>query len=93
MEDVVLISEDKTLRGKWPLAHVIEVYPGKDDVIRTILLQTLKGQFKRPVQRLHILELANHDDVVPTIIKSDVVLPAGDQGREDVQVWPHRQAC
>ena len=83
---VVLISEDKTSRGKWPLARVIEVYPGKDDLIRTVLLQTSKGQFKRPVQRLHNLELANHGDVVPTIIKSDVVLPAGDQGREDVQI-------
>ena len=84
--DVVLISEDKTPRGKWPLVHVIEVYLGKDDLIRTVLLQTSKGQFKRPVQRLHNLKLANHGDVVPTIIKSDVVLPAGDQGGEDVQI-------
>ena len=89
----MLISEDKTPREKWPLARVIEVYPGKDDLIRTILLQTSKGQFKRPVQRLHNLELANNGDVVPTIIKSDIVLPAGDQGGEDVQVWLHRQAC
>ena len=79
-------DEDKTPRGKWPLARVIEVYPGKDDLIRTVLLQTSKGQFKRPVQRLHNLELANHGDVVPTIIKSDVALPAGDQGGEDVQI-------
>ena len=84
--DVVLISEDKTPRRKRPLARIIEVYPGKDDLICTVLLQTSKGQFKRPVQRLHNLELANHGDVVPTIIKSDVALPAGDQGGEDVQI-------
>ena len=84
----MLISEDKTPRGKWPLARVIKVHPGKDDLIRTVLLQTSKG----PVQRLHNLELANHGDVMPTIIKPDVVLSAGDQGGEDVQIQT-RSGC
>ena len=82
----MLISEDKTPRRKRPLAFVIEAYPGKDDLIRTVLLQTSKGQFKRTVQTLHNLELADHGDAVPTIIKSDVALPAGDQGGEDVEI-------
>ena len=82
--DIVLISEDKTPRGKWLLARIIETYPGKDNLIRTVLLQTAKGQLKRPIQRCCKLELADHGDVNPTIIKSDVVLPAGDQGGEDV---------
>ena len=80
----MLISEDKTPRGKWPLARIIETYPGKDNLICTVLLQTAKGQLKRPIERCCKLELADHGDVNPTIIKSDVVLPAGDQGGEDV---------
>ena len=81
--DIVLISEDKMPRGKWPLARIIETYPGKDNLIRTALLQTAKGQLKRPI-RCCKLELADHGDVNPTIIKSDVVLPAGDQDGERV---------
>ena len=47
--DIVLVSEDKTPRGKWPLACIIETYPGKDNLIHTILLQTAKGELKRPI--------------------------------------------
>ena len=72
--DIVLILEDKMPRGKWPLARIIETYPGKDKLIRTILLKTAKGQLKRPIQQCCKLELADHGDVNPTIIKSDVVL-------------------
>ena len=82
--DIVLVSEDKTPRGKWPLARVIGTFPGRDNVIRTVKLQTSKGQLKRPIQRCCKLELVEHGDVNPTIIAPDVVLPAGDQGGEDV---------
>ena len=82
--DIVLVSEDKTPRDKWPLARIIETYPGKDNLIRTVLPQTAKGQFKRPIQQCCKLELADRGDVNPTIIKSNVVLPAGDQGGENV---------
>ena len=82
--DIVLVSEDKTPRGKWPLARVIGTFPGRDNVIRTVMLQTSKGKLKRPIQRCCKLELVEHTDVNPTIITQDVVLPAGDQGGEDV---------
>ena len=95
--DIVLVSEDKTPRGKWPLACIIETYPGKDNLIHTILLQTAKGQLKRPIQWCFKLELADNGDVNPTIIKSDVILPAGDQGGKDVvtqnQVRLGRPTC
>ena len=80
----MLISEDKMPAGKWLLARIIETYPGKDNLIRTVLLQTAKGQLKRSIQQCCKLELADYGDVNPTIIKSDVVLPAGDHGGEDV---------
>ena len=93
----MLISVDKMPRGKWPLARIIETYPGKDNLIGTVLLQTAKGQLKRPIPRCCKLELADHGDVNPTIIKSDVVLHTGDQGGEDVvtpnQVRPGCPTC
>ena len=81
---IVLVSEDKTSTSKWPLVRIIETYPENDNLIHTILLQTAKGQLKRPVQRCCKLELADDGDVNTTIIKSDVVLPLGDQGGKDV---------
>ena len=54
--DVVLISEDNLPRGKWRIGNVIQTYPGKDDRVRTVKLQTKKGIINRPVQKLHLLE-------------------------------------
>ena len=82
----MLVSEDKTPRGKWPLARVIGTFPERDNVIRTVMLQTSKGKLKRPIQRCCKLELVEHADVNPTIITQDVVVPAGDQGGEDVPI-------
>ena len=33
--DIVLVSDDKVSRGKWPLARVEEVHPGRDNLVRT----------------------------------------------------------
>ena len=54
--DVVLISEDNLPRAKWRISKVIQTYPGKDDMVRTVKLQTKKGIINRPVQKLHLLE-------------------------------------
>ena len=54
--DVVLISEDKVSRGKWPMGRVDRLPAGKDDLIRTVILKTKKGLLRRPVQRLYRLE-------------------------------------
>ena len=55
--DVVLISDDKVQRGKWPMGRITQVHPGKDGFVRTVTLKTQKGELKRPVQRLHRLEM------------------------------------
>jgi hypothetical protein len=53
---MVLIQEDTVPRLQWPLGRVIELYPGKDNKVRSVLVQTQKGQFVRPIQRLCHLE-------------------------------------
>ena len=40
--DIVLVSEDNTSRGRWPLARVEEVHPGKDGLVRTAVGQRSK---------------------------------------------------
>ena len=49
--DVVLVVGDNLARGKWNLARVIEVFPGKDGVIRNVKLKTKTGEYKRSVQK------------------------------------------
>ena len=55
----MLISEDKVSRGKWPMGRVDRLFPGKDGLIRTVILKTKKGLLRRPVQRTHRLEASS----------------------------------
>ena len=50
--DVVLVKEDGFGPTKWPLARVIEVYPGQDDKVRVVKVKTPTGTFTRPVSKL-----------------------------------------
>ncbi|UYV81575.1 hypothetical protein LAZ67_20001571 [Cordylochernes scorpioides] len=55
--DLVLIGEDNAKRVNWPLARVVEVYPGRDGPVRVAKLRTSKGVQIGPVQRLYNLEI------------------------------------
>lgn len=54
---VVLIREDNTPRMKWPLGLVVNIYPGRDGVVRSVQLKTNRGSVVRSIQRLHELEI------------------------------------
>ena len=56
--DVVLVKSDERNRGKWPLAIVREIFPGRDGVVRAVRVETGNGFLERPVQHLYPLELA-----------------------------------
>ncbi|XP_071652822.1 uncharacterized protein [Temnothorax longispinosus] len=45
------------LKIEWPLGRVIELFPGKDGIVRVVRLITATGQLVRPVQRLYCLEV------------------------------------
>ena len=49
--DIVLMMDSNLARGKWNLARVVEVYPGRDGVIRNVKLRTKSGEYKRSVQK------------------------------------------
>ncbi|KRZ51812.1 hypothetical protein T02_2473 [Trichinella nativa] len=44
--DIVLVSEDDVLTHMWPMARIIEVYPGRDGVVRTVKVKTLKRSIR-----------------------------------------------
>ncbi|GFU17750.1 DUF5641 domain-containing protein [Nephila pilipes] len=59
--DVVLIGTDDKKRLHW----LLELFPGKDGIIRLVKLRTEKGNVLRPIQRLYHLELKpNYEQVV-----------------------------
>ena len=54
--DLVLVPDDDTKRGQWPLGRVSKVMPGNDGVVRTVEVRTQKGCYTRPVAKLYLLE-------------------------------------
>ncbi|GFS67914.1 uncharacterized protein NPIL_339861 [Nephila pilipes] len=63
--DIVLIGTDDKKRLHWLLGRVLELFPGKDGIIRLVKLRTEKGNVQRPIQRLYPLELKpNYEQVV-----------------------------
>lgn len=59
--EVVLIGNDNTKRIEWPIGRVIEVFPGKDRLVRLVRVKTIHNDFLRPVQRLFPLEFHDGD--------------------------------
>ena len=54
-DDIVLIVENNVPRGKWILGRVLEVFPGKDGIVRNVRLKTENGELKRSIQKCCIL--------------------------------------
>ena len=53
--DVVIIKEDRTFACHWPLARVIQTYPGQDGLVRVALVQAGSSTYKRPITKLALL--------------------------------------
>ena len=53
--DVVILKEDKTFSCYWPLAKVLQTYPGKDGLVRVAQIRTASSTLKRPVMKLALL--------------------------------------
>ena len=54
--DLVLVVSKGIPRGRWPLARVTEVFPGRDGRIRTVEVKTKDSKLVRPITTLCLLE-------------------------------------
>jgi hypothetical protein len=52
----VLINDDSMSRNTWKMGRIIETYPSKDGLIRTVLVKTSTSKLRRPIQKLSLLE-------------------------------------
>ena len=55
VDDVVMMADTNSVRGKWTIARVIEVYPGRDGKVRNVKLKTPTAEFKRPITKLAVI--------------------------------------
>ena len=56
VEDIVIVISPDNLRAHWPLAKVIQLFPGKDGKVRVAQVQMGQTLFKRPLNKLYLLE-------------------------------------
>ncbi|XP_058827294.1 uncharacterized protein LOC131687237 [Topomyia yanbarensis] len=49
---VVILQDELLPPMRWSLARVEEIFPGKDDVSRVVVLRTPSGTFKRPASKV-----------------------------------------
>ena len=54
--ELVMLKEDNAVKGKWNLARIVKTLPGRDNVVRTVEIQTKYGKYIRPVSKLAKLE-------------------------------------
>jgi hypothetical protein len=59
--DLVLVADKGTPRGKWSLARVTRVFPGRDGRVRTVEVKTKDTTFIRPITTLCLLEESSND--------------------------------
>ena len=59
--DVVLVN-DKVPRGRWPLARVLELFPGRDGQYRAAMLEMRGKKTRRPISKLYAMEAAGNSD-------------------------------
>ena len=48
VNDMVLLTDERLPPLSWPLGRIIEVFPGNDGHVRTVLVRTQNGIYKRP---------------------------------------------
>lgn len=57
--DLVVVKEDNVPPMRWKLGRVQEVLPGKDELVRSVVIRTATGVYKRPIVKLGLLLESN----------------------------------
>ena len=57
--DILIIKDDQAFNNQWPIAKVLETFPGNDGLVRMVSLKNPTGILKRPIAKLALLL---HDD-------------------------------
>ena len=55
--DLVMLSVGYTSRSHWPLGRIVEVYPDKAGIVRSVKVKTPNSELIRPFRQLYLLEV------------------------------------
>ena len=61
-DDIVLVVDNSTPRGTWPLGRIDEVFPDSDGIVRNVQVITRDSTFKRPTSKLCMILGADEED-------------------------------
>ena len=62
VDDVVLMKDEGAPRRSWPLARVIEVHKGDDDLVRSVTLFSRGSTYKRPIHKTVLLVSTDQEE-------------------------------
>ncbi|UYV68131.1 hypothetical protein LAZ67_5003135 [Cordylochernes scorpioides] len=62
--DVVIVKVEDKRRLHWPMARIVELFPGRDGHSRVVKVRTKLGTLIRPVQKLYPLEVSSRDPIL-----------------------------
>lgn len=65
IDDVVIIKGESSHPTKWKLGRVVQLHPGKDEIIRVVTLRTASGvEMRRPTAKLCRLPVQDDEETV-----------------------------
>lgn len=59
---LVILMEEHQMPVKWPLARIVAVHPGQDQLVRVASLRTSRGVIVRPITKICLLPLEERSD-------------------------------
>lgn len=59
LNDLVIVKDERFPVKHWPMARVIALHPGADDLIRVVTIKTSHGMLKRPISKLGLVPIPN----------------------------------
>jgi hypothetical protein len=60
--DFVLLKEDNVPPATWPVARIIDTFPGADNMVRSVKIRTPRADYVRPISKLVLLPLEGAND-------------------------------
>lgn len=73
---LVIVVDEQQPTIRWPLARIVAVHPGADNITRVVSLRTVKGVIKRPIAKVCLLPCASSVPVDVTASNDDLQVPA-----------------